>query len=351
MNKLPNGTVLPAGLLSVDTQSIAAGFNKTYANHSLKAGFITKTYSIDNDENVSKLSTEYDVVVIEQDENRGMTPITYKRCLSVDSLGSIADYFEVKRRETKKRKNNNKRDFNEQNGAIVLLLCLNGNADSAVILGGLTHPDRGTKIKGEGQQLFGAFNGIEVQVLPDGSCKLSFNGATDNDGKPTDSSQGVTTLDIEKDGSFQVKNKGVTQRMQKDGEYSVKAEKNGSIDAKESVNVKAGADINTESAGNTSQKMAEWLVNASGSASLECASFKLQSQGDAMIKASQINAEASSLVKLKGSQVILDGLVFVGGSGGTPAVTLSTKGIGPGNLGAPVMVTLIGPFATRTFIK
>jgi hypothetical protein len=351
MNRLSNGTVLPNGLLGVDTRSIVAGFNKTYANHSLKAGFITKVYPVDSEENINKISTEYDVVVIEQDSNRGITPITYKRCLSVDSLGSIADYFEVKRRGQTKQKNNNKRDLNEQNGAIVLLLCLNGNSDSAIILGGLNHPERKTKIKGEGQQLFGAFNGVEVQVLPDGSCRLSFNGATDNDGKPIDSSQGVTTLDIEKDGSFQVKNKGVTQRLQKDGVFSVTAEKSGSIDAKENVSLKAGANINTESSGNTSQKMAEWLVKASGSATIECASFKLQSQGDAMVKASQVNVEASSLVKLKGSQVVLDGLTFCGGPGGTPAPTLSTKGIGVGNLGAPVMVTMIGPFATRTFIK
>ena len=351
MNKLPNGTILPAGLLAVDTQSIAAGFNKTYANHSLKAGFITKVYPVDSEDNVNKLSTEYDVVVIEQEDNRCMTPILYKRCLSVDSLGSIADYFEVKRRGQKRQKNNNKRDLNEQDGAIVLLLCLNGNADSAVILGGLNHPDRKTKIKGEGQQLFGAFNGVEVQVLPDGSCRLVFNGATDNDGKPIDSSQGVTSLDIEKDGSFQVKNKGVTQRMQKDGEYSVSAEKNGTLNAKEKINLKAGSDITTESGGNTSQKMAEWIVKASGSATVECASFKLQSQGDAMIKASQINAEASSMIKLKSSQVILDGLTFCGGPGGTPAPILSTKVIGVGNLGAPVMGTMIGPFATKTFIK
>jgi phage baseplate assembly protein gpV len=349
--ELSNGTIIPHGLLSLNKAAQMAAFNKTYQNTSLRAGYITKSYAVTDKENLSKIATEYDVTVLEQDKSNGVTPIVYRRCISAEGLGAISDFLEFTLRAVEKQKNNKQRSFKDQNGAIVLILCLNGNSNSAVILGGLKHPDRKSKINSTKPQLFGSFNGVDIQILPDGSCRLTFNGATDNDGKPIDSSQGVTTLDIEKDGSFQVKNKGVTQRLQKDGIFSVTAEKSGSIDAKENVSLKAGANINTESSGNTSQKMAEWVVKASGSATIECASFKLQSQGDAMVKASQVNVEASSLVKLKGSQVILDGLTFCGGPGGTPAPTLSTKGIGVGNLGAPVMVTMIGPFATRTFIK
>jgi hypothetical protein len=343
--------VMPSSLVDFDMTSAVAGFNKTYKNTALRVGYISNSYPVSSKENLNKIATEYEVVVFEQNEDKGIVPIVYRRCVSAEGIGSIADYLEHTFRPVKKQKNSNERKFEDHNGSIVLLLCLNGNSNDPIIIGGLKHPDRKSKISTNEPQLFGSFNGVDIQILPDGSCRLSFNGATDNDGKPIDSSQGVTTLDIEKDGSFQAKNKGVTQRLQKDGVFSVTAEKSGSIDAKENVSLKAGTDINTESSGNTSQKMAEWVVKASGSATIECASFKLQSQGDAMVKASQVNVEASSLVKLKGSQVILDGLTFCGGPGGTPAPTLSTKGIGVGNLGAPVMVTMVGPFATRTFIK
>lgn len=351
MSVLPNGTVLPHGLLSVETQAMMAGFNKTYRNYSLKAGFITAVYPKDSDKNIGKFVTEYDVLVIEQEDNTGMAPILYRRCVAIDGIGGIADYFEAQRRPVKKQRNNKKRDLKDQNGTLVLLLCLNGNGNSGVIIGGLTHPDRGTKIKGEGPQLYGSYNGIDIQILPDGSAQIKFRGATDNDGAPIDKTQGTTSIDIEKDGTFQIKHQGVTQRLQKDGNASLTAEKNISMGAKGNIAATSEGDINLESKGKTSQKMSDLIINATGSASAKCQTFELAADSELSMKASQAKIEASSMMQVKSSQIVLDGMTFCGGSGGTPAVILSTKGIGVGNLGAPVMVNFIGPFATKTFIK
>ena len=62
----------------------------------------------------------------------------------------------------------------------------------AVIIGGLTHPDRQTNLISTEPQLYGEYNGIATVINPDGSASLTFNGATDNNGEVIDSSQGTT---------------------------------------------------------------------------------------------------------------------------------------------------------------
>ena len=51
------------------------------------------SYPVNNEKNRSKLTTEYDVVVMEQSENKGATTIMYKNCMSSEGLGSIADFL------------------------------------------------------------------------------------------------------------------------------------------------------------------------------------------------------------------------------------------------------------------
>ena len=92
---LPNGTVLPHGLLNVQNKAAyVAAFNRSYKNTGIKAGFVIASYAPDDDGNKSKLCTEYDVETIEQFENKGTTTILYRNCLSTQSFGGIADYVE-----------------------------------------------------------------------------------------------------------------------------------------------------------------------------------------------------------------------------------------------------------------
>jgi hypothetical protein len=355
--KLRSGSVLPHGLLSQDTQSAMAGFSKTYENYPLRMGIVVRSYPTSSDQNISKLSVEYDVVVIEQDGNRAITPITYKNCLSSDGLGSIADFFEVRRRTQKKKTRFEGKDPASQDGAIVLLLCLDGSSEKAIILGGLNHPQRKSKLVGDETKLAGEFNGLAIEVNDDGSANLTFKGATDNEGKPKDTSQGNTTIDIEKDGTLQFKHKGVTTRMEKVGKVLLNAE--------DSITIKNKKDVLIESIDKDDQKkvsvqfskgvltaeMVELIMKATGSATVTAQKVSLEAETMLEMKGQQVSIESGSIATLKGSVINIDGLVFAGGSGGQPTLIPTTQYIGTGNLGAPVLSTAIGPFATKVFVN
>lgn len=349
--KLRNGTVLPHGIVGSSSAKGADAFNKTYKNNSIKAGIIVKRYEVEDKDNLHKLAVEYDVMVMEQNGNSASSPILYKHCLSVDGLGSIADFFEKKFRQQKKKGKKSKGlDFPDQDGAIVLLMCLDGASEKGIIIGGLRHPDRKTKLTGKDEILAAEYNGVAITISEDGSCNLTFKGATDHSGAAKDSSQGNTTVDIEKDGSFQIKNKGVTQRNQKDGKFALTTQDSTTMTAKGSFNINTSDAFSLKAKADASFESTGWVFKASGSATLSMESLDLKSNGQASFKASMIDMSASSLINMKGSQIVLDGQVALGGAGGTPAITLLTQSLGIGNLGGPVLSTFIGPYSTRVTI-
>src|SRR5271168_3853475 len=165
-NYLESGGVLPSGLLSGnDMMERMAGFNKTYKNYPLRVGIVSQIYAYNDPNNFSKLSTEYDVQVFEQFEDRGSTILKYKNCIGADGLGSIADFFEKNFRPM--TINNNPTgtlDTTYQNGSVVLLLCLDGVSEKAVVVGGLNHPDRPTMLTTTEPQLYGEYNGVAIAV-------------------------------------------------------------------------------------------------------------------------------------------------------------------------------------------
>jgi phage gp45-like len=343
-----NGTIAPSGIFSTNASRAITAFNKTNKNYAIRAGIVVKRYEIKDRRNVSKLAVEYDVMVIEQDGNLGTAPIMYRNCLSTDGLGGIGDYFEKKLRRQKNVKTGTRGiEAVGQDGSVVLLMCLDGAGEKGIIVGSLKHPDRKTKLVGKDEILAGEYNGVEILVNEDGSCSLTFKGATDNEGKPKDKSQGNTSLKIEKDGSLEIKNKGVTQRNQKDGKFSLAAEGSASISAKKEISISSNDKINIKAQSDALLECQKLAIKASGSATFEVQSFKLQSQGEAVLKAQMISLEGQSAVKVKASSITLDGRVSLGGSGGTPAVTLKTKFFGIGAMGVPVTSSAIGPFSLK----
>lgn len=251
-NYLDTGGVLPSGLLSGnDTAEKIAGFNKTYRNNSLRLGVITNIYPISDFNNFSKLSTEYDVSVFEQNEDRGSTIITYKNCISSDPLGSIADFLDKNLRNMTQNENSlGVLNTSNQNGATVLLLCLDGVSEKAVIIGGLPHPDRANTLLNNQPYLEGEYNGVNIKVNTDGSTALTFNGATDNDGVPTDSSQGPTTFQIKTDGSFEFMHSTVDILADKSGALTITAKGDASITC-DNANITASGDTNLKTTGTT----------------------------------------------------------------------------------------------------
>ena len=282
-NFLDNGTVMPHGLLSCSPSDFLRGFNKSYNNTALRFGVIKQIYPVSNPKNIGKLTTEYDVEVIEQDMNRGIAPITYKNCMSIDSLGSIADFFEKNFRAQTRSDNLQLPLTKGQNGATVLVLCLDATTGKGIVLGGLNHPDRPTTLHTSDPHLQGEYNGVQVVVNADGSTSLTFQGATDNDGNIIDTSQGITDIRIEKDGSFQIQHDTVTLRLDKTGTVSLKAKKDleMAITGNVSITLNGDATINAQgkcdiiSSGKTTLTASEIDLNGSAGKILTTATDKV----------------------------------------------------------------------------
>jgi hypothetical protein len=290
-NFLDNGAVLPHGLLGHTQAAEMGGFNKTYKNTSMRLGIVVRSYPVGDPGNVSHLTTEYDVLVFEQNEDKGSSIMTYRNCMSSEGLGSIADFFE---RSLRVRDGgspiNSMINATGQNGAVVLIFCLDGMTEKAIIMGAVTHPDRQTNLVDDEPRLVGEYNGVEVRVNPDGSTSLTFQGATDNDGEPTDKTQGNTEIRIEKEGSFQVMHDQITFRMDR-------TTKTATLNAKQDIDLVAGGNINITATANVVVKCAEADVTASGKINVKSgADTTIDVTGDCKVTASgKINAKAAEI--------------------------------------------------------
>ena len=242
-NFLDNGTVLPHGLLGHSNEAMMAGFNKSYKNSPLRIGVVLASYPVGDSNNRYSLTNEYDVYVIEQNEDKGSTGIRYRNCMSAEGFGSIADYFERTLRFMKQ--NNNKGsgiNLKGQNGAIVLLLCLDAMSDKGIIITSLTHPDRETNLTGTDPYLEGEYNGVNIVIKSDGSCALTWKGATDNDGNVIND-QGQTILQIKPDGSFEFNHSTVDISANKNGTLTITTKADCVVNASGGVSVTATKDV------------------------------------------------------------------------------------------------------------
>lgn len=339
--------ILNSSLLSTMTDDEVGSFNALFKNTALRVGSITAVFETDDEKNISKLAPEYTVVAVEQDENRGMTTTIYKNCINASSFGSIADYTMFKHRVPKNDEFKNRADFNTQNGSLVLLLCLDGFSEKAIIIGSLSHPNN-KKILDKAKEIHleSEYNGLNIQIDKDGAFSLTFKGATDNDGKVKDD-KGQSTFKIEKEGSLELNDtKGDSIRIDKTKQtIAVNSEKDQSFTT--------NANLTITSKENTSISAKDFLVKASGSANMQSESaFNIKAGGAVDLKGSSAKITSDGMVMVKGSQITLDAdMVSLGGQGGTPAVTLSTMFLGTGNLGIPVISNAIGPFSPKVFIN
>lgn len=283
---LDNGTVLPYGLMEAQGHGArVAAFNQSYRNTSLKAGFVTASYAADDPNNKSQLCTEYDVQVIEQFENKGTTSILYKNCLSSQGFGSIADFLEFTLRPKTFQTSKGFPTFSDQDGAIVLIQCLDNCGDHAIVVGNLIHPDRPTTITSTAPQLAGEYNGVNIEIANDGSCSLTFNGATNSKG--VSNGAGPTVFQIKADGSFQFMHSTIDILADKGGKLTVTTKSDCSITASAAVNITSTSDT---------------VVNAGG----KC---EITSSGDTTVTAGgDCDVTASGKIAAKASVITLNGM-------------------------------------------
>jgi hypothetical protein len=317
---------------------------KLSENMSLRLGVVVEIYDLEDEQNISKMMPEYDVMVV-QDDNT----VNYKNCMAVDSFGGVSDYFMKKLRKPKdSKKVKASGSLKKQNGSIVLMLCIDGSSEQAVIIGSIAHPDRktGQLTKELGHHMEGEFNGLNWKVDKDGALTITFKSATDNDGKPQDTKAGGSAIKIEKDGSLEAAD-GNKERIRID-----KTKKTIDITAEADISATTDASFNVTAKKNASVKStADLLADAGGSLMIKSGgSFGIEAKGAFELKAPDVKIQGENGVTVKGSQIVIDAPLINVGNGGTPALILTTQFLGIGNLGAPVFSQAIGPYSATVFI-
>ncbi len=288
MNELSNGAILPSGLLSGYSVGEMAGFDKTYRNYGLRVGIITKMFPKNDPQNISKLVPEYEVMVFEQNEDKGLTPIVYRNCISSQGFGSKADFLEFNYRKLEKKTSKGTTpSMAGQNGPAVLLQCLDSMSEKAIIVSGFPHPDRPTTLVDEEPHLEGEYNGVRISVNSDGSTQLIFKSATDNDGQLLNKDQTPTTIDILSDGSFQISHSMATFKMDAvTGDVTVTSQG--------SINLTAGKDAVVTATGNTVLNCVDLTATATGNISATCVKADIVASGDATIEGKSIKLGKSA---------------------------------------------------------
>ena len=348
--------VPPSGLLGILKNEKISSFSKKFANTPLRVGVVVKCYEKDDKQNITKIVPEYDVVTSELNSQNGQSFTKYMNCISTDSFGGVADFFEYKLRPTEEVFEESY-SFGKQNGSIVLLLCLDGYSEKAIIVGGLpnvldSEKQRSTTLTPENElHLEGEYNGVNWKVNKDGEFTLTFRSKTDNNGKAQDEKAGGTHFQINKKGSVDINTNlegddETYMRMDKENkDVGLKAGANIGLTAKKNIGFNAEADIKGAAKANV-----EFAAEGSAKYSSKSA-FDIMSDASLTVKAASVIVQSDGDFLVESSTALIDAPKVQLGASGTPALVQTTQFIGTGNLGAPVLSTAIGPFSSVVFIS
>ena len=363
--------ILPSSLLSFRNPDDFDIGQKFINNTTLKIGVVTDVIEVDNAANITKQGPEYNVMVIAQDKNGGICSESYRNCLRIDMFGGVGEFLDAKLHAPDKAAAVLKSGSltKDNNGSIVLLLCVDGNTEKGIIIGAIKHPGRKTTLTSDaGKHLEGEYNGINWQVNKDGELVVTYKSSTDNDGKTSDDKAGGTFLKVDKTGSIDINdNTGENIKIDKvaqtvainatkdiitktGGNFKLTATKDISASTKSDLIIQAqgkagitiGKDMNLEVTNALTGKAMSLDLNVQQSIKIQ--SNQIQINGQQFTINSPQFTISGNQVQIRGSQIML-------GNGGTPAVTMMSKAIGIGNLGAPVISSFIGPFSSVVMIS
>jgi len=349
---LPNGTVFPSALFSLSEDSATNVYDKNYKNFALRVGIIAEYIPSNSPKSVNKVYPEYNVTVYEQNGKAGGTPTLYKNCTTAQGFGSIADYFEygLRGQETKFNGGNGVDSYG-QDGALVLMLCINGQGDRGIIVSALGHPNRPSSLKPDELGLFFEYNGVKLSIDNEGALGFSFNGATDSFGKPVDKAQGTTSVSIDKEGTLKIQNKAATYIIAKSGDVTTTASGSSTLSVNKNINMsanKGGVTLSTSGDTLNVKTKGDLASSIKGNLTVESSSGSIKVNNSLAIKAQQIEMEAQIMAGIKAPQITMDGLCFVGGKAGLPIPTLVSTYLGVSAMGL-VMSNCISGFSTKVF--
>jgi len=268
---LDDNTVIPSYLSIRQRGGGSNDGGTTLTDYTLRLGEVKKIIYHDDPLSYGKKTVEYEIEVQYRDGNGIYTSSTYRGATISTLFGGIADRFHATFRA-----DNSSKDAAVGTGSKVLVLCLAGDQQKAIILGGVEDPT-GTRTEesSSGHNLFFEFNGIQATIDKDGQLTLKFRGATKQDGTLVDGAvtdaEG-TQVTIDKQGTLTVSTPSQAQYLQLDHQnkkLNFKADQEWNVNINGKVNVQAGDDVTISTSGGAVN------VNASGNVVIKSAGVKV----------------------------------------------------------------------------
>lgn len=210
-----------------------------FKNTKLRMGEVKQIIKPTDPESLSKKYYEYSVLAVHI-ENGVLARRMYRNCVLINSLAGGGDHSSFALRESTKPN-----DQSQTDGSRVLLLCIEGSNNRAIIIGGLRDERANNDINNTGHYFDWEFNGVNFKVNDDGSWEVINKGKTDNLGKkhPKANNDGVgTTIKTEANGNIQIKTaKGSEIVIDNTGnKINIKADSEVTIDS-DKVKIGSGA--------------------------------------------------------------------------------------------------------------
>ena len=200
---------MPLPVLPTHFRGRNSGFTSNGSMHNvmLRMGEVQAIYYPGDEGNDSGKFVEYDVWVGHRANGTAVTKM-YRHVIAIDHFGSVADFsFATYRAKNTATNQDSSKELAPGLGAKVILLCINGETNNAIILGGIRDTESTQDKLDDGHNLHTLFNGIDVTVNKLGELLVVYNGATQADGTPdpaTDTDGSGTYIKIDKNGNYTV---------------------------------------------------------------------------------------------------------------------------------------------------
>lgn len=325
---LPDNSIIPS-YLGASNRGVPDNVVAKLNNNSLRVGEVKDIVYPDDQRSITKQFTEYVVEVSEKDGGGIANTTHYIGCVINNVFGGWADQLRYTLRKDSKQQNNNDKIYGI--GSKVLLLCVNGNTDNAIIIGGI--PDAATQAnqkddKNNGHNLLFEFNGLQAVINKDGELLVKFRGATNTDGTLADSADSNAEgsfLQFDKNGGIKIATKENNQFISinhQDKTITLHAQEAWNCSVNGPVNITATENVNIKSPGVMTGDATDFTVLGTTYRRAEhLANEFLQ---NALLQISQtLLAAVTSLT----TAIPLNGIPVIGGTLATPSLTAAVSAI------------------------
>ena len=324
---LPDGGVLPSYL---SLQSSAGTSTAMMNDTVLRLGEVKKIIWPDSTKSYSKSSVEYEVQVQHRDGNNAPNTATFRGCTTSTLFGGVADRFDA----TLRADPNTNKPLGV--GAKVLLLCLGGSQQRAIILGGIKDTKSELVDKSDlGHNLFFEFNGLRFTVDKEGQATVTFRGATKTNGTLSDDADANaegTNVSFTREGNVSIATPDDAQYIKvnhADRKIEILADDDCHVTSNGTVTVDAQGDVNVTTQGGVT-------VQASNHVDVKSSGVRVGAATDSWLKGTTYRTKESTMhTQMASTLATLNSLVTTAASSLATAAGLISVPMVGGGLAAP----------------